>query len=242
MENRLVMTFTWLGSQLSPQAPGFWLLLSFLSTALLISLRAYLPVARYRLLWIAHWLLIPYLGLLLGGLSPRLLGLTGIDWPASLGLGLGLMFAVFVLLVLVRATVDLSDPAHPAVGSVAASSAGRRALSDALLMGGVTEFHWVFLRGALWEIFLSLPEPLALPGYWAMWGAALIASGEILATRPGFVPWLLQTTTLLVTSILFFYTRNFWLCWVMHTAIQLLGSPGTPLPRRWSARLQRARR
>jgi hypothetical protein len=236
------MTLTWLGSQFSPQAPGFWLLVSLLVTALLASARPYLPIRHYRLLWIGHWLLLPYLGMLLGSLSPRLLGLTGIDWLAGLSLGLGLFFAVVVILVLVRATVDLSDPATGVSGPTAAPSNGWRAAGDALLASGATEFHWVFLRGAIWEIFLSRPESLALPGYWAVWGAALIAAGEILALRPSFIPWLLQMTTLLVTSILFFYTRNFWLCWMMHNAIQLIGSPSTPLPRRWSARLQGQRR
>lgn len=237
------MTFAWLGLQFSPQAPGFWLLISLLITALLISARPYLPVRQYRLLWIGHWLLIPYLGMLLGSLSPRLLGLAGIDWLASLSLGLALFFAVAVLLVLVRATVDLSgDPAAPAAATTATAHSGWRAVGNALVAGGATEFHWAFLRGALWEIFLSRPEALALPGYWAVWAAALIAAAEVQAMRPRFIPWLLQMATLLVTSILFFYTRNFWLCWLTHTTVQLIGSPSTPLPRRWSTRLYGERR
>lgn len=235
------MTLTWIGSQFSPQAPGFWLLISFLASALILSLRTYVPAWQYRLLWIAHWLLIPYLGMLLGGLSPRLLGLSRIDWLAGLSLGLGLLFAVVVLLVLVRATVEIADPGRP-LPETNAAPGGWRAFSDTLLMGGVTEFHWAFLRGALWEIFFFRPEPLALPGYWAVWGAALIAAGETLAARPRFIPWLLQMATLLVTSVLFFYTRNFWLCWVLHTAVQWIGNPGTPIPRRWAARLRAEQR
>jgi hypothetical protein len=107
-----------------------------------------------------------------------------------------------------------------------------------LLWSGAGEFHWVFLRGALWEIFLSLPEPLELPGYWAIWSAALIAAVELFASRPGFVQGLVQMTTLITTSVLFFYTRNFWLCWALHAAVQLIGSPGTHLPRRWSRPLE----
>lgn len=231
------MTLTWLGSQLSPQAPGFWLLVSFLASALILSARVYLPARQYRLLWFAHWLLIPYLGMLLGGLSPRLLGLSRIDWPTGMSLGLGLMLAVTALLVLVRATVELSGPTTPPVGASAAAG-GWRVAGYLLLHSGFTEFHWVFLRGALWEVFLTRPEPLALPAYWAVWGAALIAAAEISVARPGFVPWLLNLVTLLITSILFFYTHNFWLCWVMHAVVQAIGSPSAPLPRRWAARLQ----
>src|SRR5688572_29724177 len=105
------MSTSWLNVQLSPYAPGFWLLVGILGTALLTSIQEYIP-ARWRgLIWFAHWLLIPYLGLLMGGLSPRLLGLAGHDWLAGLGLGLGLIFAVVILLTLSRALTDLGAPA-----------------------------------------------------------------------------------------------------------------------------------
>jgi hypothetical protein len=221
------MTLAWIGAQFSPQSPGFWLLISFLLTALLLSVKESIPARWRQPLWLAHWLIVPYLGLLLGGLSLRLLGITGIDWLASLGLGLGLVFGIVMLLVLVRAAVDLdSTPASPLATGPGAG--GWRTLGDALLWSGGAEFHWVFLRGALEETLLLRPEPLELPAYWAIWCAALLAALEIGMGRPRFVPWLLQMTTLVTTSILFFYTHNFWLCWALHTAVQAIGhsSPG----------------
>jgi hypothetical protein len=204
-----------------------------LLSALLFAVQDYIPVRWRQPVWLAHWLLVPYLGLLVGGLSPRLMGLTRIDWPASLGLGLGLMVGVVVLLVLVRAVVDLSEQPAPLPESPPTPVSGWRIFSDTLLWSGGAEFHWAFLRGAFWEILLSLPTPLALPAYWAIWCAALLAAVEILAARPGFVTGLLHLVTLVTTSILFFYTRNFWLCWALHTAVQLIGSPDAHLPRRW---------
>ncbi|HXF62462.1 MAG TPA: hypothetical protein VNK95_12655 [Caldilineaceae bacterium] len=241
------MTLAWLGSQLSPLAPGFWLLVSVLLTALLYSVRDAIPLRWRQPVWLAHWLLLPYFGLLLGALSPRLIGLAAIDWPASLGLGLGLLVGVAALLVLVRAVIDLGHPAlnqqRPSSGEGAgpgdrspeAPSGGWQVIGDAFLWSGATEFHWAFLRGALWEIYQSPLLSLELPGYWAIWSAALIAAVEVSAARLGFIQWLLQVVTLITTSILFFYTQNFWLCWALHMTVQSLGSPSTHLPRRWSS-------
>src|SRR5687767_6471759 len=139
------MPISWFGDQLSPYAPGFWLLVSILSTSLLASIQETLPVRWRGPTWFALWLLIPYLGLLLGGLSPRLLGLAQHDWLAGLGLGLGLIFAVVILLTLARALTDLDAPAS----SSAESSEGRRlgwhTVSSTLLWCGIEQFHWVFI-------------------------------------------------------------------------------------------------
>jgi len=221
------MSTNWLGEQLSPYAPGFWLLVGFLSTALLSSIQAYIP-ARWRgLIWFGQWLIIPYLGLLMGGLSPRLMGLTGHDWLASLGLGLGLIFAVAILLTLARAVTDLGIP-------TAAAASGERlgwhTISSTLLWCGIEQFHWCFLRGGIWEMLQTLPNPPELVGYWAIWCAAGVILIELLIFRPGFFPLLIQLVALVTTSILFFYTRNFWLCWVMHVTVQLMTAPPALLP------------
>jgi hypothetical protein len=240
------MTLAFAGAQLSPAAPGFWLLISILCTALLSSARDLIPPRWRAPLWFANWLLIPYLGLLVGSLSPRLMGLARIDWQATLGLGLGLGFGILVLLVLARIVVDLPEP-HPTGEDSAATEpdathSGWQRLGTALVWAGGLEFHWAFMRGALWEILLTAPTPVELPGYWAVWGAALIAAVEILAVRPTFVRWLVLMTTLVVTSVLFLYTRNFWLCWLVHAAIQLIANPGAHLPQRWTNRVSSQRR
>ena len=235
------MLTQWLTAQLSPQAPGFWLLISFMATALLLALQPFLP-RRYRnSIWFAHWLLIPYLGLLLGGLSPRLLGLSAIDWLASLGLGLGLIFAIAVLLVLVRAVVDLEEatplallrgwrPVREQLAATQATLFSWQTLTSATLWSGIEQFHWVFLRGSLWELLLNLPQPPELVGYWAIWLAAAIIVVELVWLRPSFMVLLIELAALMTTSILFFYTRNFWLCWILHATVQLLLAPPVLLP------------
>jgi hypothetical protein len=228
------MSTSWFSDQLSPFAPGFWLLVGILSTALLASIQTMIG-ARWRgLIWFAHWLVIPYLGLLLGGLSPRLLGLAGHDWLAGLGLGLALIFAVVILLTLARAITDLNVttgvPVALSPDSAESLRLGWRTVSSTLLWCGIEQFHWVFLRGAIWEMLRTLPEPPELVGYWAIWIAAGVIILEFLMLRPAFFPLLIQLVALTTTSILFFYTRNFWLCWVLHAAVQLLTAPPAILP------------
>lgn len=226
----------WITSQLTPQSPGFWLLVSLLISTLLFALRRWLPSGIWNRVWFAHWLLVPYIGLLFGGLSPRLLGIAAIDWLATLGLGVGLTFGVLVLLITVRAFVDLDTAAHldrprrRFAALTAGVETGWQTIAGTVLWGGVTQFHWVFLRGAIWEMLLTLPQPPALPGYWAIWAAFFIGLLELLLLRTAFVPLLIQIITLITTGILYFYTRNFWLCWTLHVAIQFIVTPPAWLP------------
>jgi hypothetical protein len=224
------MSTSWLSAQFSPIAPGFWLVVGILSTALLISSQAYIPNRWRGLVWFAHWLLIPYLGLLVGGLSPRLLGLTGHDWLAGLGLGLGLIFAVVILLTLARAIIDVDAPMANDADSGEPTRLSWHTLSSTVLWCGIEQFHWVFLRGGIWETLQTLPNPPELAGYWAIWCAAAVILIELLALRPGFFPLLIQLVALTTTSILFFYTRNFWLCWILHVTVQLIATPPALLP------------
>ncbi len=176
----------WRIAQLSPHAPGFWLLLSLLATLALSATLKRTPLSWVQWLWLGHWLLIPYFGLLFGGLSPRLMGLAYFDWSVSLSLGAGLIFAVVALLVTVRMTVDLPSPhqspteeSAPIIRSGAEHplDAHRPAWQAVLMLiatAGAEQFHWSFLRNGLWEVLLTLPDPPELPAYWAIWIAALV--------------------------------------------------------------------
>lgn len=224
------MATSWISTQFSPDAPGFWLIVGILGTTLLISSQPYIPWRWRAPVWFAHWLLIPYLGLLVGGLSPRLLGLAGHDWLAGLGLGLGLIFAVVILLTIGRAITDLGLPTENEADKAEPAHLGWHTISNTLLWSGIEQFHWVFLRGGIWETLQTLPNPPELAGYWAIWCAAGVVLIELLLLRPRFYSLLIQLVSLTTTSILFFYTRNFWLCWVMHAAVQLLTTPPALLP------------
>lgn len=246
----------WMIDQMTPRSPGFWLLMSLITGAAVLYLERIWPRARWRPVWAIQRVLIPYLGLVLGGLSPRLLGFSQIDWTAGLGIGLVLIFAVTMLLLLVRATVDLPDigegaplrppdrpeanagdgPAAPPGNLAALPKPGEwwQSLLTTVGICGVREFHWVFLRGAIWELLLHMPGSPAVPGYWAVWLAGLVVLGELVVRRLSFAHNVFQVVTLICTGILYFYTLNFWLCWLLHTIAQVIAAPSSlqrPLPR-----------
>jgi hypothetical protein len=205
---------SWVGAQLRPDAPGFWLALDLLVAAALWML----PVRYGRRETLARplrWIVLPSMALLAGALSPQALGLAGIDWQAGITLGLGIVLGLLLLLALVRLTVrePAGDPQE---------AAGSAASLYALLYGGAQQFHWCFQRGALLALFVSLAAlpaaAMRAPVYWATWVAVLIALPGLLFVAPG-LPRLYTGIALVATAILFFYTRNFWLCWALHSGI-----------------------
>ncbi len=224
----------WVIANLNLHSPLLWILLSFIAT-IATSIFAWRQKPGWIIwLWIGQWLLIPYLGLILGGLSPRLMGLSVIDWQATLGTGVGLLFAILALLVLVRifsvssgitpaeelnASIS-SDQAYPPT----AQSTFQRTTS-AIVLSGAEQFHWVFLRGALWELLVYAPLSVGSPSYWAVWIAGLIVLVESILYRLSAQEWLVQIVALVATSIIFLYTRNFWLCWLLHATITLILAP-----------------
>jgi len=82
--------------------------------------------------------------------------------------------------------------------------------------------HWVFLRGAVWELLLALPSPPESPGYWAVWLASLLALPELVIQHRHTSQRIIAGVLLVTTAILFFYTRNFFLCWLLHASVRLL--------------------
>lgn len=217
------MFFDWFLTQLHWQRPGFWLLLSFASSAVLLLASWHLPVERRYLLRLARWFLIPYAGLIAGGLSPRLMGFIDLDWVAGLSLGVALIFTLWVLLLLIRATVHADDTSGQGQGLRST------AISEQILWAGAQEFHWAFLRAASWELLLAYPTPVERPAYWAMWIASLLALPGVFVQYNHTSQRLIASVVLITTAILFFYTRNFWLCWLLHaTSHLLLGQRWTP--------------
>ena len=222
-------------AEFSLQAPGSWLCFSFLFSLLLLSLKAQLPEQWNERLTMFAWFLIPYLGLLAGGLSPRLMGLTDIDWLASLGFGSGLVLVMILLLSLVRATTENNINAHRQQSSQQAARAPLHALSSPqppfsirlgqIATNGLEEFHWCFVRAAIWELIQTAPTPPSLPAYWAVWVAALLVAPETLLRQTTPAQRLFSLIVLVATTVLFFYTRNFWLCWLLHVAAKFVINP-----------------
>ena len=141
---------------------------------------------QYRWL-MARWVLIPYLGLMTGSLSPQKMGLTAIDWWNSLRFGLGITFAIIVLLGIMRVTTALANPASstnplPATAIPLNETTNHfqntrtwhlgRAENEAdsnglywgiILLGflaeGTQQFHWAFLRSVFTELISLMPDP-----------------------------------------------------------------------------------
>ncbi|MCB0109767.1 MAG: hypothetical protein KDE53_27785 [Caldilineaceae bacterium] len=213
-------------------APMGWLLADLLVGAIIYLTYPFIPVAYRLSVRNIRWILVPYLALLQGGISPRLMGLTGINWLTSFGLGLGLVVTVAGFLVLVRSTTDFTAPEAltPTAGAQdstrSLSGPAQRQLTLApLFFAGAEEFHWSFLRGALWESQYGIANLLDQPAYWAIWLAALLAVPAVFRFHTTTLSRLFKLILLLLTTILFIYTQNFWLCWMLHSLVLLLLIP-----------------
>ena len=221
------------------QAPLGWLGASLLCGACLRLLLPNIPPRYRRLLRNARWIIIPYLGLLTGGISPRLLGLTGINWFASFGFGLVLIGSILVVLMIIRSVLAFSLSAVPAVTSPAnfdlpaqLTAPGSLQRTYATLFPvswleiGAEEFHLAFLRSASWELLLAWPLANPLAQYWAAWLALVLTLPAVLQDHPTMTQRLCKGALLVTTTVLFIFTHNLWLSWLLHFLGWLLLTPG----------------
>lgn len=212
------MDSSWLLEQLTlfSAGAGLWLALSFLLAALTSGVTRFVAPDLERLVRVVRWVQLPYIGLILGGLSPRLMGLTEIDWASGLRLGVLLLAGLLTLLVMIR--IGLHTDKELPQGTPLRS----RASSLRLIESSAQEFHWCFLRGAVWELLLSLPAAQQSAQYWAVWISAALALPGIALHRRQTSDRLIAALALATTSTLFLFTRNFWLCWLLHLSIRVI--------------------
>ncbi|MFN8466829.1 MAG: hypothetical protein U0X20_14850 [Caldilineaceae bacterium] len=197
--------------------PGFWLIIAFVAAIVLLVARHYVRAPWRAWLAPAYWLFIPYFALLVGAVSPRLMGLFWIDWRTTFQVGAGLLLVIGLLAVLAWLFVlPRAETGRGAGGS-------QRALWIGL--AGAEEWFWCFLRAALWEIALTAPQTQAAPLYLAVWGAALLALPLVLSLQESGRLRLVKTAILVVTTVVFLFTRNFWLCWLIHASLAVLFTP-----------------
>lgn len=219
---------SWLISQFHPTNPGFWIVVSLLAWLPIKLVEGRCSARQLRWLNLARWVLIPYAGLLAGSLSPQLMGVTGIDWRVTFGVGIVLAVGLIALLAAVRVSL------HSAKDTVAegaksekrqAESLRSQGWSDsaiAILMAGAEQFQWSFLRGAVWEIMLLRQVGIEPVEYWAVWIAALLALPEILLQPLTLADRTIKVAILAMTAVLFIFTQSFWLCWALHASAWLL--------------------
>jgi len=210
---------------LQPSAPGFWLLVDLL---LSIALLVLMPVAKWQRPGLAqgmYWLIVPFLAMLPGAVSPQALGMTGVDWTAALKSGLPLSVALVLLLATVRLTADathadrLSGMAHATEGRN-----GSGTVAFALLSAGAQQLHWCFQRSALMAVFAVTFPVSGSSTYWATWASMLFAVPALLLLESGWAR-LWNVVALVATAILFLHAGNFWLCWAVHACALLLAGP-----------------
>lgn len=217
-------------------ASTIWIGASLLLGILLLPWRRHVEPSRFELIELVRWVAFPYLALLIGHLSPRLMGLTGQSWQTTFGVGFGVCFGLLALMFIVKVTnstppVDHSFPAHAAEGRAPyinhspvpedTTAKYGQALWTAI-RAAAHELHWTFLRAGIWEAVLQLETAVEVPAYTAVWSAGAIAFIEIVLHRRGQTQWIWQLTTLLLTSVLFFYTRNIYLSCLLHAGIALI--------------------
>lgn len=207
------MDVTYWIQELSWQRPGFWLLLSLVAgTTSAWTVAQSHPLRPWWAL--IRRVLLPYIALLLGAVSPRLIGLTGVDWRITLTQGVGLAFLLLLLTGIVRLALG-EMLAAPADDAILRERPGLRWLHAFAL-----EFHWCFLRGGLAEILVTgLGVDRPGPAVWLALGLAL---PELLGEERTALGRLMAVTVLVLTSVLFLYTRNFWLCALVHGLIRTL--------------------
>jgi hypothetical protein len=251
-----------------PHDPAFWLLAS-LAVAVVATNLTWLAL---RLIWkrsgeqavppgslvaALAWLLISLFFLLpppaawrFGALSPRLMGLTGIDWVEGLRVGTPLACLTVGLLIFGWLVYRHTLPGDRGRTRVERVGATLRAPVDAALL----QWHWAFYRalaiallpivaGALpsSEILLPLGRQLAeAPLYWGSWlGLALIALEWALnpfaragLRRPGQREIaLLRIALAIATTALFTLTPNFWLLLICHLAVETVIAGWLSLPK-----------
>lgn len=251
-----------------PQNPAFWLCASLLA-AVVITNAAWLvlKIPRNRsgtpssqaagVLSALAWLLVSIFFLLpppaawrFGALSPRLMGLAGIDWVGSLRAGAPLMFAIIGLLLFGWLVYRRSLAGDRRRSRVVRVGATLRAPIDAALL----QWHWAFYRAlaialvpvaaralASSEILRPLGSQLmTAPLYWGSWlGLALIALewalnpfGRAGLQHPGQREIaLLRVVLAIATTALFTLAPNFWLLLIAHLTVETVIAGWLPLPK-----------
>lgn len=201
---------------IAPSRAGLWLALSFLlAGATTVATRLAAPELE-RPVRIVRWVQVPYLGLLLGGLSPRFMGLSKLDWASGLFVGVVLLSGLLFLLVLIRISLHSDRDVQNVF------TRGSTASPFLLIENSAQEFHWCFLRGAVWELLLSNLSASQSSGYWAVWIAAALALPGIAIHPKAASERVLTTFTLATTSVIFVLTRNFWLCLILHLGLRMI--------------------
>lgn len=188
---------------------------------------------------------LPYLALLAGILTPRLLGLTGLEYfdftaggplPANRP-GAGLQTALFLMLVeLFAGSGRVVVASLAAVAVLLVVRAGL--LKDAPGLAGsrpvflpeiiYTGLHWAFYRAIFWQITGNLYQGVVFGT-----GLVLVEWSLVNRLKTGRYTWtprlLRNTIVLVLTSAVFFYGPNLWLLWPVQWVMEVVLGAANPV-------------
>ncbi|MEW5959418.1 MAG: hypothetical protein AB1801_16975 [Chloroflexota bacterium] len=173
---------------------------------------------------------LPYLALVSGILTPKLLGLKGLEYFAMIDAG-GPLLAVPPALISMLAGWLIDAPTTILAGIMV--SAGWGGLWYTLIRAGVKpagdfrmagldiiylSLHWAFYRAIFWQITDDLYLGVIL-------GAGLVILEWVLLawvqkSWPACQKSILSRSALVIlTGVVFFYSPNLWLLWPVHLAL-----------------------
>ena len=229
--------------------------LLWLALGLIISLSINLAsrrisAATHRYACLIYRVAIPYLSILTGAISPYLMGLSNIDWATSLGIGAGLSFAVLLILALINIALLNSQNRSSTTKSgvqinLSIHAWPKRQLFNGAVWALAEQFYWAFNRAAIWEFLLRAEPNMQVPAYHALWITGLTALPDTLMHTTDLQNRLGNVGIFIATSILFFFTHNFWLCAFLHLAMVAMlhtTSPGSSSSTHGTEHLHLARR
>lgn len=174
---------------------------------------------------------IPYLALLAGEISQRSMGLTGYDWGNSLSVGSILMIVIVAIWFGIRIAEESSSlPLDADVqenGLRTSSNWSKNGLK--VLTASGLELNWCFWRVIGTQLTAWLFVELDSPIYWGVTLSVMLLAIFIFFSSSSLATTLTNITILIATSVLFLFTRNFWLCWLLHTILLLSAMPDTRL-------------
>jgi hypothetical protein len=181
---------------------------------------------------------LPYLALLFGLLTPKLLGLKGLEHFALIStsnlsmvsLAVGAQKAITLMLVesLVDSGVMIGAGLIGLIilGGITLGLA-RYGISVGTFQTSVVDtiyycLHWAFYRAIFWSMTGDLYLGVVLGG-----GLVMLEGGVIIWLQQGrpaqlSSPFLMEVIILILTSAIFFYCPNLWLLWPIHLAMVVL--------------------
>ena len=206
----------------------FWVAFECLVTLIWLFSQFRIAAKWYAIARLVRLVTIPYLALLLGQISPRDMGLTGYDWSSSLSLGSLVMVAMLALWIGVRTvgmTANSDLPEQPLPERHRFATWPNRGLL--VLLSGGLELNWSFWRASGAQVLSNLFMPTQSPTYWGIALAFVIVLPDTLFASTSHEGRLLNVAILIATSVLFLFTKNFWLCWILHLLLQWTITPLT---------------